>query len=273
MSMRSLVALSVVASVGASCGSPLPSASGAATATPAGTPATTTSSEADPFDLSGTAWRATAVSAVPGPYAHPPTLRFDWEADGGTGFTGCEEFGFAASVTNGRIALSELVAPPPCTTDDALLERTFLAALEAASEWVVSGDMLTLRGYQGTVAFVRDLPAAGDPSRLMAGLLSSKEWRIVQAPNAVGLDRLAPVRFSDYSVVATGPCGFTADITYGTFGTLSITEVGWDTAGCDAPSDPRPAVARALEGVTNGAPGPEGTVVLGGSGGAVVLAP
>jgi len=72
-----------------------------------------TASDNPAFDLSGTSWRATSVAGHLVPAGHTPRLEFDWLGrPNGTGFTGCDEFGFEATFDGGRVAVGELIINP-----------------------------------------------------------------------------------------------------------------------------------------------------------------
>jgi heat shock protein HslJ len=244
---------------------------------PASDPAASTqpsATEPAPFDLSGTAWRATSVSGLAVPPVNEPRLEFDWLGrPEGSGFTGCDEFGFSAMIQGDRMSIGDLMlSPSACAGPNGLVEERFLTAFQATEAWFVEGDRLTLAGVPGEILFARELPPMGDPGRQLADALTDGEWRVVGAPGVVGLDHLSPVLFADALLIGEGECGFSSDIRFGSGGALDIIEVGWDAVGCGgAQGDGRLALKSLLEAVTMGRLDPDGTIVLSGPRGEVVL--
>ncbi len=271
------VALAFASLALAGCGTSVPT-----TSAPPSNPPTANTHDPSPdpigsapneFDLSGSAWRVTSLIGQVVPAENAPGIEFDWLGrPSGTGFTGCDEFGFNATFRGGRASVGDLILNPSgCGGPGAAIERTFLMTFRAAESWSVDGDRLALGGAAGHIVFVRELPPIGDPGRSLAEALQAGEWRVLRAPGVVGLERLPPLTFADVSLIAAGNCGLSGDIHFGMGGALDITEVGWDTAGCVGPNDGRPALQRLLEAVTSGGVGPEGTIVLSGPLGEVVL--
>ena len=255
----------------ASCGTTLPTDSAPTSVAP---------SAADPsavdlpaFDLRGTSWRATSLVDQPVPDETAPRLEFDWDGrPSGTGFTGCDEFGFEATIQPGRLRVGDLVLNPSgCDGPGAGIEQAFLAAFRGADAWAVDGDRLSLNGSGGAIILARALPPIGDPGRALADIMRVDDWRILRAPGGEGPERLARVQFADTMFIAAGGCGYSGKIRFGPGGALEITEVGWDTVGCAGANDGRTTLQRLLEAVTAGRPGPDGTVVLAGPQGEVVL--
>ena len=271
---RAGVALVVVGLALAACGTTVPSASPPKSGPPSPS-AQATASESPGFDLTGTAWTATSIMAQAVPAERAPRLEFDWIGRStGTGFTGCDEFGFVASFDDRRVAVGDLILDPDgCAGAGGQVEDLFLAAFRAAEAWSVDADRLTLAGPRGQVVLERELPPLGDPGRQLADALRRAEWRILRAPGVVGLNLLSPVRFADTLLIGAGHCGFSGDVRFDSGGALRITDVGWDTAGCAPPEDGRPTLPRLLQAVTRGAPAPEGTIALSGPRGDVVLGP
>ena len=245
---------------------------GCATSVPSTPPP---ASDPTPFDLSGTAWRATSVGGQQVPAEDPPFIEFDWLGrPDGYGFTGCDQFGFEATIQGDQMSVGDLMRPPgSCGGPKGQVEELFLAAFQVTQTWSVDGDRLTLAGARGPIVLARDLPPSGDPGRQLADALTDGEWRVVDAPGVVGLAGLPPVLFTDTRFIAVGGCGFSGGVRFGSGGAFDIDEVGWDVAGgCDGgPNDGRLALKRLLEAVTMGRPGPEGTIVLSGPEGEVVL--
>jgi hypothetical protein len=172
------------------------------------------------------------------------------------------------------MTVSDLMRPPSsCGGPKGQIEEFFLAAFQATQAWSVEGDRLTLAGANGQIVLARDLPPVGDPGRQLADAMTDGEWRVVDAPGVVGLEGLPPVLFTDTRFIASGGCGFSGDIRFGSGGALDIVDVGWDVAGgCDGgPNDPRVALRALLVEVTMGRPGADGTIVLSGPEGEVVL--
>jgi heat shock protein HslJ len=269
---RIRLTLATVACVAfASCATPPPTHSALRSVAP---------STADPsavdlpaFDLSGTSWRTASLVGQPVPDETAPRLEFDWDGrPSGTGFTGCDEFGFEATIQPGRLRVGELVLNPSgCDGPGAGIERAFLTAFRGADAWAVDGDRLSLNGSGGEIILARELPPIGDPGRAVADILRVGDWQVLRAPGLVGPERLARVQFTDTMFIAAGGCGYSGEIRFGSGGALEITEVGWDTVGCAGPNDGRTTLQRLLEAVTSGRPGPDGTVVLAGPQGEVVL--
>lgn len=257
---RKLYLLAVVVGgflVVAGCGSPVPS----------------TQPPAPDFDMSGTAWRAISMNGQGVPAQNAPSLEFDWLGrPEGHGFTGCDQFGYLATFEGGRVSFDEL--PPPATACDAPAaeaEAVFLAALGAAETWSVAEDRLVLAGPGSQIVLARELPPEGDPSRQLADALADGEWRVIAAPGVAGLGQLPPVLFTDSMFLASGECGFSGDIEFGSGGTLDIIEVGWDVAGCAGADDIRFELKDLLEAVTRGHLGPGDSITLSGPKGEVVL--
>lgn len=243
---------------------------GCETATPSTQPP---ASDTTTLDLSGSAWEAVTVLEQEVAGENVPRLEFDHRGrPSGRGFSGCDEFGFEATFSPGSVIVGDLTLNPSgCQGPGAQLEEAFLTAFQAARAWSVEGDRLTLGGDRGRIVLARELPPMGDPGRQLADVLGEGEWRIVEAPGVVGLDRLPPVLFADRLFVAAGECGFSGEIRFGSGGSITIREVGWDTAGCGGANDGRPFLQRVLEAVTMGRPGPDGTIALSGPEGEVVL--
>ena len=242
---------------------------------PAGTDAPTASPSASPiedFDLAGTAWRVTTVGDQAPPAEGAPRLEFDFFGrPGGTGFTGCDEFGFAGTFEGGKASAGELTLNPAgCNGPAAALEQVFIDTFRAVDTWSVDGDLMTLSGSQGEIVLARDLPAVGDPGRALADAMRSGEWQILEATGVAGLDRVSPVQFYDRLLLGVGECGYSGDVQFGPGGTLTITEVGWDTSGCGEP-DGRGALQSVLESVAAGRFEEGGTIRLSGPGVDVVL--
>lgn len=262
--LRAVVAAALLALAG--CGSSVPSTE----------PPT---SDPTPFDLSGTAWRAVSVSGQAVPGENAPHFTFTSGDDpGGYGSTGCNDFLFSATIEGDRMTITDVTPPPTaCTGDRAQLEELFLTAFQATQAWSVAGDQLTLVGVPGEIVLARELPPPGDPGRQLADALMSGEWRVLRATGVVGLDGIPPVTFTDTRFItrfiAGGRCGFSGEHRFGSGGALDIVDVGWDVAGgCDGgPNDPRVALRDLLVEVTMGRPGADGTIVLSGPEGEVVL--
>ncbi len=226
------------------------------------------------FDLSGTAWLAMSVSGQAVPAENAPRVEFDWLGRrDGRGYTGCQEFGFSATIAGDKMTVGDVTPPPKaCNGAKGQLEERFLTAFQAIHAWSVEGDRLTLAGIPGQIVFARELPPRGDPSRQLADALTEGEWRVVRAPGVAGIDRLPAVLFADTLLIAAGECGFVGNLRFGSGGALDITEVGWDVGGCSGgPDDGRLALKALLEAVTMGRLDADGTIVLTGPDGDVVL--
>lgn len=266
------VTLATVACVAfARCGTTLPTNSALTSVAPS--PPDPAPVDLPAFDLSGTSWRAASLVGQPVLDETAPRLEFDWDGrPSGTGFTGCDEFGFEATIQPGRVHVGDLVLNPSgCDGPGARIEGAFLKAFRGAEVWAVDGDRLSLNGSGGEIILARELPPIGDPGRAVAEVLRVGDWQVLRAPDLVGPERLARVQFADTMFIAAGGCGYTGEIRFGSGGSLEITDVGWDTVGCAGPNDGRTTLQRLLEAVTSGRPGPDGTVVLEGPQGGVVL--
>lgn len=266
MRIATLVAVCLVV---AACGSSGPSTPPAASPSgPAG------------FDLDGTAWRVTSIGgqAVPAENAPHFSIRTGDDA-GGDGSTGCNDFLFSATIQGDRMAITDVTPPPTaCNGARGRLEELFLTAFQATQAWSVNGDRLTLAGVPGEIVLARELPPAGDPGRQLADALLDGDWSVVRATGVVGLEGLPPLTFTDTRFktrfIAGGRCGFSGDHRFGSGGALDIIDVGWDVAGggCDGgPNDPRVALRALLVAVTMGRLDADGTIVLSGPAGEVVL--
>ena len=87
------------------------------------------------------------------------------------------------------------------------------------------------------------------------------------------MGRLSPVEFREALVVGTGVCGFASDIAFPGASAIDVKEVYWDAVICkdNDPADSRSALKAILEAVTDGAVSSDGSVVLSGPAGEVVL--
>jgi len=255
----------------AGCGTPAPSsspASPAAVEAPAELPA------GPAIALDGTAWRAERLGSGVVPPVVAPELWFDEQGRGiGTGFTGCEQFGWTASFADGRVDVGELqVFDAGCAEPGGSVEKAFLAAFRATDRYAVAGDSLLLQGDAGEVLLVRQAPPIDDPSRPTFDRLRSGTWEIRSAPGVTQPGALIHVRFADRELIAGGPCGYSGRARFGAGGRVRIEEVGWDTFGCEGWGlDERPLLRDALQATTSLAAGPDGTVVLQARAGDVVL--
>lgn len=194
--------------------------------------------------------------------------------ESGAGFTGCEDFGFRAQIEGHAMSIVELVLSPfGCELQTADVEELFLTTFEATTSWTADGDRLTLSGTRGDIGFVRELPAVGDPGRVLAEALQADRWQIIDAPGVSGLADLSPVVFGDRSFGGTGSCGYSGRIMFKPGAGLEIREVGWDSIRCPDPRTDRSGLARALESVVSGRVEPDGSVLLSGSRGSILLEP
>jgi heat shock protein HslJ len=255
----------------AGCAAPAPSSSPA----PAVTGDPSVDLPAGPaIDLDGTAWRAERLDSGVIPPVVAPELWFDEQGRGiGTGFTGCESFGWTATFTDGRVDVGDLqVFDEGCAEPGGSVEKAFLAAFRAADRYLVAGDWLLLRGAAGETLFSRQAPPVDDPSRPTFDLLRSGTWAVLDAPGVTEPSALIHVRFADRELIGAGPCGYSGRVRFAAGGRVRIEEVGWDTFGCEGWGlDERPLLRDALQSVTTMAPGPDGTVLLQARAGDVVL--
>src|SRR5262245_21127013 len=255
--------LAMVLLAGCAAPAPSPSPSPAPLATAMDAPAELPAGPA--IALDGTAWRAERLGSGVVPPVVAPELWFDEQGRGiGTGFTGCEEFGWTASFTDGRV--------DGCAEPGGSVEKAFLAAFRATDRYEVAGDSLLLRGAAGDTLFVRQAPPIDDPSRPTFDRLRSGSWEIRSAPGVTQPAALIHVRFADRELLGAGPCGYSGRVRFGAGGRVRIEEVGWDTFGCEAGGlDERPLLRDALQSVTTLAAGPAGTMLLQAHAGDVVL--
>jgi heat shock protein HslJ len=244
---------------------PSPTGTDGPTASPSGSPT-------EDFDLAGTAWRVTTLDDQALPAEGAPWFDFDsFGRPGGHGFTGCDEFGFGGTFEGGKGSAGELIlSPAGCSGPAAPLEKLFLDTFRVVDAWSVDGDQLTLFGSKGQIVLARELPPVGDAGRALADTLRTAEWQILEATGVAGLDRVSPVQFFDRRLLGVGACGYSGDVQFGSGGSLTISDVGWDTSGCGEP-DGRSALQAVLESVAAGRSEEGGTVRLSGSGVDLVL--
>ncbi len=131
----------------------------------------------DPAALEGPAWTVSDGVAVPGWERVAPSISFDQGSFGGS--NGCNSYGGSYETDGSSLRLSEIVSttkgcPPPA----AEVEQSFMADLEAASEWRVEDGELVLAGGQGALRFRAASPEGswratsilqGDAVTLLAG--------------------------------------------------------------------------------------------------------
>jgi heat shock protein HslJ len=237
-----------------------------------GPTASPSASPIEDFDLAGTAWRVTTLDDQALPAEGAPWFEFDsFGRPGGHGFSGCDEFGFGGTFEGGTGSAGELILNPAgCSGPAAPLEKLFLDTFRAVDAWSVEGDLLTLFGSGGQIVLTRELPPVGDPGRALADTLLTAEWQILEATGVAGLDRLSPMQFFDRRLLGVGECGYSGDVHFGSGGSLTISDVGWDTSGCGEP-DGRVALQSALQSVSAGSLEDGGTVRLSGPGMDLVL--
>jgi heat shock protein HslJ len=255
----------------AGCGTPAPSL-------PPGSPAVVDAPAELPagpaIALDGTAWRAERLGSGVVPPIVAPELWFDEQGRGiGTGFTGCEQFGWTASFADGRVQVGELqVFDEGCAEPGGSVEKAFLAAFRATDRYEIAGDSLLLRGEAGETLLVRQAPPIDDASRPTFDRLRAGTWEILAAPGVTQPWALIHIRFADRELIGAGPCGYSGRVRFGAGGRVQIEEVGWDTFGCEGWGlDERPLLRDALQSVSSLAAGPDGTVVLQARAGDVVL--
>jgi heat shock protein HslJ len=269
---RLLLAIVTVVVVLGACASPPPSPSPARSDGPLTTPSgtTTTSPSSTPpaldgpaIELPGTAWQARQMRGAPIP-GRPPELWFDPTGrPSGTGFTGCEEFGWDADFADGRVAVGELsTAPFECERPlDASVEAAFLEIFRATTTYAVGGDALVIAGGAGDVVFARLAPPMDDRSRGSFDVLRRGDWALVHATGVVAPELLAHARFADRWLTSAGDCGYTGRVRFGPEGRVDFEEIGWDSMACPGDADARErdrrALQRVLEGVESYALDPE----------------
>jgi len=224
------------------------------------------------FDLTGTAWRVTTLDGELVDGDAVPELEFDIVGrPGGSGFTGCDQFGFTGAFVRGRaVVLELLVNPAGCAGLGASLEARFLDVFQAIEAWSVDDDVLTMWGSAGEMKLSRRLPPEGDPSRELAEALHAGAWWIVEAPGITVPDRLSPIEVDDYLLIGRGICSFVSDLVFEAGGTVDVVELYWDSMTCGEP-DERETLKSILDAVTNGTLAEDWTVRLSGPNGTVVL--
>ena len=225
------------------------------------------------FDFAGTAWRATAIDGQPVPADLQPWLRFDsFGDDSGSGFSGCDNFGFGVTLGRGVLSVTDIQSGGNCDERGRTLELAFITALGSVTAWRMDVAALTLVGSQHGIQLTRDLPPRGDPTRAVADRLSEGDWKVLKATGVESVEKTPPIAFSDRSLVARGECGFSSWIRFEP-GQLTVEEVGWDLAGCADGDEQRRKLAAVLEAVLGARLEPDGTIVLFGGKGEVVLGP
>jgi len=246
----------------------LAGACGTQAATPSPTPGPVTE-----FDFAGTAWRATAIDGQEVPADLQPWIRINSHGSA-SGFSGCDDFLFGVTFGRGVVKVTDIQSGGNCDERGRTLEEAFTTALNSVTAWGVNADALTLAGNVRVIQLTRDLPPRGDPMRAVADRLHERRWTVIKATGVASVDQTPPIRFDDRSLLASGECGFSSWMRFEP-GRLVIEEVGWDLAGCfDGDGDEnRRHLASVLNAVTGARPGPDGTIVLFGAGGEVVLGP
>lgn len=229
------------------------------------------------IDLTGTAWQAVQLRGAPIP-GRAPELWFDFAGrPSGSGYTGCEDFGWNATFVDRTIRVDELVmAPFDCEREpDRSVEIAFLKAFRAAVAYQVGGDTLAIAGPEGEVLFSRLAPPIDDPSRAVFDLLRQGDWALIRAPGVAAPDLLARAQFADRQLVSVGDCGYSGRVRFGAGGLVQFEDVGWDSMACpgdaEARERDRQALARALQVVNLLAPGAGGGVRFAGQGVEVIF--
>ena len=105
-------------------------------------------------DLAGTAWQATGVNNQTGgvestALTSSVTAEF---ADDGTisGFSGCRDYTGSYEATDGSLTVTDVsLDGPECSGDEAVLEGSYVAALQNASTFTIEGSTLNLRDSEG----------------------------------------------------------------------------------------------------------------------------
>lgn len=115
------------------------------------------------------------------------------------------------------------------------------------------------------------LPSAS--SIALSQALRGGAWQIVSATGITDVARLSPVEFREALVVGTGVCGFASDLSYPGANAIDIAELYWDAVICkdNDPADSRSALKAILDAVDAGTVKSDGSVVLSGPSGEVVL--
>ena len=85
------------------------------------------------------------------------------------------------------------------------------------------------------------------------------------------MDRLSPVEFREGDVVGLGVCGYSSNVAYPAAGAIDVAEVGWDSVRCGDTTNSRVALAVVLDAVTAGQVNGDGSVMLAGPAGEVLL--
>jgi heat shock protein HslJ len=112
-----------------------------------GSSASPSAADADPASLGGTGWLLVEIGGETPPETVEPTLEFgDDEAVSGLG--GCNQFNGSAEIGEGTIDIGPIASTQMACPDEQLtqLETDYLAALEGAETWTVSGDELVIDG-------------------------------------------------------------------------------------------------------------------------------
>jgi heat shock protein HslJ len=236
-----------------SVSSPSPSPSlPPATVAPTSAP-TMASAPIDGFDLAGTAWDVVSMGDVPLDAELPPSIEFNrFGRSGGRGFSGCDEFGFGATYTNGVATKGDFITNPEgCPGPGSEVETAFLEAFGAVESWSTDGDLLVLNGPRGELTLARALPARGDSGRELAEAVRMHRWNILEATGVSDPASVSPIVFVDRDMGGEGTCSYSGRVIFGENRAVSITEVGWDTggSGCNRALE---SIQAALQAVRSG---------------------
>jgi heat shock protein HslJ len=286
MTLRRAVAFAL-ALVVVACGRPPTPTAAPSSPVPTGPPASTASAapsrpvvEGSPVDLPGTAWQAIRMRGRPVP-PRAPEIEFDFAGrPSGTGFTGCEDFGWDGTFAAGEMEIGELVlAPFDCAAEPGMsTQDAFLETFRRATSYATGGDTLVIVGPSGEIVFGRLAPPSDDPGRPVFDRLRSGVWELLSAPDVLAPNLLARAQFADRWLISVGDCGYTGRVRFDAGSRIDIIEVGWDSMACPgdaaARERDRHALARALEQVDTYEPaGQPGSIRLVGPDTEVLLGP
>jgi heat shock protein HslJ len=106
--------------------------------------------------LAGTQWKLVSIGTASAVPAAQVTLQLGTD-DRASGTAGCNSFGGAYSQNGDKLAFKNLASTLMACTDNTVMkqEQNYLKALNAANQFTLEGDRLTITGSAGTLVFQR----------------------------------------------------------------------------------------------------------------------